>query len=379
MNIAVVGAGISGATVARKLAEAGFFVSVFEKKQVVGGSCYDAEQEAGLYVQKYGAHIFHTSNKNVVDFLSRFTDWRPYKHSVLGLVKGKLIPIPFNFESIDSLFPKEEADEFKKRLSLFGENERISILDLLKCGDKRTEYLACFIFENVFKNYTQKQWGRKCEDVSYSVLSRVPVVTGYCRNYFRDDFEAIPKHGYSTMIFRMLNHPNIKTCFNREITERDLTNFDFSFFSGRIDSFYWKKFDSLEYRSLHFDFANKENKFFQPVAVVNFPGSERYTRIIDFNRLSGGSAEHTTIAYEFPRPFVDGENEPYYPVCSQENLARYERYRELARKEKRIVFFGRLGDYKYYNMDEAVSRAISIAEQFIHENRAANECLSQDR
>lgn len=351
----IVGAGISGAVLARLLAENGQSVLVIDRRTHIGGNCYDYFDENSINIHKYGPHIFRTDSIEVWQFLSRFTSWHNYIHKVRACIDGKEVPIPFNFTSIDALFDAQKAKIFKEKLVLnYGENKKVPILELKKSADKDLQELADYVYEKVFYHYTLKQWGFKPADLGGDTLARVPVYTGYYDGYFTEKYQAIPVLGYTKMFENILNHPNIIVKLNTEFKDIKI-KYERLFYSGPIDEFFDYKLGTLPYRSLNFEFKTLPQKQFQNVAVVNYTGKEPYTRITEFKHFLGQNTENTTIAYEYPSAFELGRNERYYPIPNQENETLYKQYLTLAQKEKNIYFIGRLGEYKYYSMQSAIA------------------------
>ena len=351
----IVGAGISGAVLARLLAEKGQSVLVIDRRSHIGGNCFDYKDENDINIHKYGPHIFRTNNEDVWQFLSRFTSWHNYIHKVRAYIDGKEVPIPFNFASIDILFNTQKAKIFKEKLiSNYGENKKVPILELKKSVDKDLQELADYVYEKVFYHYTLKQWGFKPEDLGGDTLARVPVYTGYYDGYFTEKYQAIPVLGYTKMFENILNHPNIIVKLNTEFKDIKI-KYERLFYSGPIDEFFDYKLGTLPYRSLNFEFKTLPQKQFQSVAVVNYTGKEPYTRITEFKHFLGQNTENTTIASEYPSAFELGINERYYPIPNQENETLYKQYLALAQKEKNIYFIGRLGEYKYYSMQSAIA------------------------
>lgn len=351
----IVGAGISGAVLARLLAEKGQTVLVIDKRSHIGGNCYDYFDENGINIHKYGPHIFRTDSKEVWQFLSRFTTWKQYTHKVRACIKGKEVPIPFNFTSIDILFEQEKASAFKEKLiSAYGKDKKVPILELKKSQDKDLKELAFFVYENIFYYYTLKQWGFKPEDLGGDALARVPVYTSYYDGYFTDKYQAIPTLGYTKIFENILSHPNIKVQLNTDFKSLKNINYENLFYSGPIDEFFNYKLGPLPYRSLSFDIKTLPQSKFQSVAVVNYTGTEPYTRITEFKHFLEEKSSKTTIAYELPSVFELGKNERYYPIPKLENEILYKKYLHLAEKEKNIYFIGRLGEYKYYSMQSAI-------------------------
>ncbi len=359
----IVGAGISGAVLARLLAEKGQSVLIIDKRAHIGGNCYDYTDENGIIIHKYGPHIFRTDNEEIWQFLSRFTTWQEYTHKVRAVINGKEVPIPFNFTGIDILFDAQKAKIFKEKLiSKYGENKKVPILELKKSDDKDLQELATFIYEKVFYHYTLKQWGFKPEELGGDALARVPVYTSHLDGYFTEKYQAIPKDGYTKMFENILNHPNIKIKLNTDLKNLKNIKYKKLFYSGPIDEFFDYKLGPLPYRSLYFEFKTLPQKQFQSVAVVNYTNQEPYTRITEFKHFLSQESAKTTIAYEYPLAFELGKNERYYPIPQEENEQLYNKYLELAKKEKNIYFIGRLGEYKYYSIQSAIAAIFDLVK-----------------
>ena len=356
----IVGAGISGATLARKLAEDEPVV-VIDAKPHVGGNCFD-ERQNGIMLHRYGTHIFHTDDKNVWDFLSRFTKWYPYQHKVRGLIDGQIVPIPFNLNSLHQVFPQNMADTMESRLiEHFGFNKKVPILELRKTGDKDLEFLAEYVYQKIFLEYTLKQWGLTPDDIDPAVTGRVPVYVSRDDRYFQDKYQGIPLDGYTAMIEKMLDHPNISvelnTPYHKSMTSERL------FYTGPIDEFFDYQLGELPYRSIRLDFATFNKPLFQEAAVVNYPCNYDWTRIGEYKWFLDDQSEETTVSFEYPEAFERGRNERYYPIAGNKNAELYNRYLAMAKEMPNVHFLGRLGDYKYYDMDDAVARALELAAQ----------------
>lgn len=350
----IVGAGISGAVLARLLAECGETVLIIDRRNHIGGNCFDF-QENGINIHKYGPHIFRTDNEDVWQFLSRFSAWHKYTHKVRAIIDGKEVPVPFNFTSIDILFEPQKAKIFKEKLlAFYGENKKISILKLKQSADKDLQKLANFVYEKVFYHYTLKQWALKPENLDNEAIARVPIYTSYFDGYFTEKYQAIPAQGYTKMFENILNHPNIKVKLNTDFKNLKDISYGRLFYSGAIDEYFNYKLGALPYRSLNFEFKTLPQKKFQNVAVVNYTGQEPYTRITEFKHFLNQETQNTTVAYEFPLAFENGKNERYYPVPAKENTELYKKYLALAANEKNIYFLGRLGAYKFHSMQSAV-------------------------
>ncbi|WP_406038196.1 UDP-galactopyranose mutase [Succinimonas sp.] len=362
MNV-VVGAGVSGATVARLLADKGEKVLVIDQKPHIGGNCYDYYDENGICVHKYGTHIFHTDLESVWKFVGRFTDWYPYMHKVLGMVDGHLVPIPFNLNSIHKVFPQSLAERLEsKLLERFGFNKKVPILELRQANDPDLDFLAGYIYNKVFLIYTMKQWGLKPEEVDPGVTARVPVYVSRDDRYFQNRWQGIPSKGYTAMIKKMLDHENIELRLNtswKDIEDQCLD--DRVFYTGSVDLLMDRKLGDLPYRSIRLDFKTYKKEYFQSVAVVNYPENYDFTRIGEYKYFLDDRSRSTVVSFEYSSSYEYGKNEPYYPIKSDKNLAMYDEYVKMAKTRfKELYFLGRLGDYKYYDMDKAIDRAIHL-------------------
>lgn len=365
----IVGAGFTGATLAERLAAAGKRVLVVDRRDHIGGNAYDEHTEDGILVHRYGPHIFHTNSKKVFAYLSRFTEWRPYFHRVQAVVEGKAVPLPFSLATLRALFSERVADKLEEKLiARYGYGARVPILKLKEEEDPDLRFLAEYVYRNVFEGYTLKQWGVRPEELSPSVTGRVPVLVSYDTRYFQDAYQAMPKEGYTALFRRMLAHPNIKLLLKADWKEVEgEVRFDRLIFTGPIDEFFGYLHGPLPYRSLHFRLERHSVAWFQEVGTVNYPNEYPYTRVTEFKHLTGQAyLPHTLLCYEYPEAYEPGRNEPYYPVPKEENEERYRLYLEEARKLKGVYFAGRLGDYRYYNMDQAVARALKLFEEIAH-------------
>ncbi|MCS7279737.1 MAG: UDP-galactopyranose mutase [Thermodesulfobacteriaceae bacterium] len=372
----VVGAGLAGSVLAERIAnQLNKKVLVVEKRFHIGGNCYDFRDSNGIIVHKYGPHLFHTSYKDVFDYLSNFTEWQIYHHKVLAFIDGKKVPIPFNFNSMDILFPKWFSEKLQQKLiNNFNYGSKVSILELKKVGDQDLQFLYEFIYNKLFLNYTRKQWERRPEEIAPEVIARVPILIGRDDRYFQDIYQVIPKEGYTKIFERMLNHSNIKLLLNtdfREVFHIDLENRKIFFmgneykgkviYTGMIDELFGFKFGFLPYRSLRFEFKSLEKEYFQEVATVNYPNEYDFTRITEFKHIHPVNSNKTTIAIEYPDRYTIGTI-PYYPVFTLEAQSIYEKYKEFSYNFKNLILVGRLAEYKYYDMDDVIKRALEIFE-----------------
>ncbi|OGI06347.1 MAG: UDP-galactopyranose mutase [Candidatus Margulisbacteria bacterium GWF2_35_9] len=360
-DILIVGAGISGATIANKLANAGKQVLVIDEKNHIAGNCYD-KREDGIMVHQYGAHIFHTSIKEVYDFLSQFTTFTDYQHQVKAVIQGKEVPVPFNFNSIDILFDKNRAHELKdKLLSHYNLDSKVPILELQNAEDKDLQFLAEFVYENLFLHYTLKQWGLRPDELDKSVSGRVPVYIGTDDRYFPwDAYQGIPSQGYTKMIENILNHENIEIQLNTKFCNLNSDDYEHIFYAGTIDGFFDYKLGELPYRSERFENQTITKNYFQSNSVINYPNEHEYTRIIEHKYFLNDKTDKTIISYEYPEAYELGKNDPYYPIIKEETTKLYQAYLEQTKYLPYITFIGRLGDYKYYDMDKAVNRALEV-------------------
>ena len=363
----VVGCGLSGATIARQIAEiCKEEVTIIDKRSSIAGNCYDYIDENNICIHKYGTHIFHTNLEEVWKFLSRFTKWHPYFHQVVAQIDGKEVPIPFNFNSIEMIFPSEMAKKFETKLiNRYGFNIKVPILELKKEGDKDLEFLAQYVYEKVFLNYTLKQWGLSPEELDPTVTGRVPIYISKDNRYFQDKYQGIPMEGYTRLVEKMLDHPYIHVHLSQDYHKiKNDIEFDKLFFTGCIDEFYDFEFGELPYRSLDFDFRTYPYPYFQKSAVVNYPNNFDFTRIGEYKYFLNNKSDRTVVSYEYPAPYIRGKNDPYYPIIKKENQIIYQSYLKKAAQDPRDIYFlGRLGDYKYYDMDKAINRALLLFKE----------------
>lgn len=372
----IVGAGLAGVVIAERIAtQLNKKVLIIEKRNHIGGNCYDFKDENNILIHKYGPHLFHTNNKKVVDYLSKFTSWDIYNHEVLGYIDGKKVPIPFNFNTLYELFPNLKAKELEELLlKTYEYNSKIPILELKKSTNKDLSFLADFIYDKIFVNYTAKQWGMKPEDMDGAVTARVPVFIGRDNRYFNDSYQMLPKDGYTKMIENMLNYKNIKIMLNTDFQEictlkdKDFYLFDRKFegrviYTGQIDELFDYKFGDLPYRSVNMQFETIEKDFYQEKATVNYPNDYDFTRITEFKHIHPINTPKTTILKEYPQEYVRNKNTPYYPIFTNENQNKYNQYLEYSKEFKNLILVGRLAEYKYYDMDDIVIRALEVFKE----------------
>lgn len=362
----VVGAGFSGATVARLLADAGESITVIDKRDHIAGNCYDYRDENGIMIHKYGSHIFHTNNKKVWEFLRRFSDFNLYMHKVKGIIDGIETPIPFNLNTLHDVFPKSIADKLEKKLiDTYGYGKKVPILEFQKQDDEDLKNLAQFVYEKIFLQYTMKQWGYSPDQVDGAVTARVPVYISKDDRYFQDTYQGIPLNGYTELVRTMLDSPNIHVKLNQEYVSDYETQFDRIFYTGPIDEHLGFKYGPLPYRCVYFGFNTYDKEHVLSNAVINYPCNYDFTRVHEYKYYLDDKSEKTVIAKEYSEPFEAGKNERYYPIPKDENIKLYQKYLDEAGKRDNVFFLGRLGDYKYYDMDKAIQRAMNVVESLI--------------
>jgi UDP-galactopyranose mutase len=355
----IVGAGFAGSVLAERLAEGlGKRVLLIDRRDHVGGNAYDHLDEAGVLVHRYGPHIFHTNAQRIVDYLSRFTEWRPYEHRVLAQVDGHQVPIPINLTTLNTLFGLS-MDEAQAEAFLAQRAEPVE--SIRTSEDVVVSQIGRELYEKFFRGYTRKQWGLDPSQLDKSVTSRVPTRTNTDDRYFTDQFQMMPLHGYTRMFERMLDHPNIDVLLATDFkTVRQRISYEELIYCGPIDEYFDHCFGRLPYRSLRFQHETMDQAQFQPVAVVNYPDEAvPYTRITEYKHLTGQQHPRTSVTYEFPC----AEGDPYYPVPRPENAELYKRYKALADETPGVTFLGRLGTYKYYNMDQVVGQALALYQR----------------
>lgn len=350
----VVGAGFAGAVMAERIAsERGESVLVVDKRDHIGGNAHDRMNADGIMFHQYGPHIFHTNSSAISDYLSRFTEWRPYEHRVLAHVDGQLVPVPINRTTINALYGLD-LDEAGVAAFLADRAEHVA--DIRTSEDVVVSKIGRELYEKFFRGYTQKQWGLDPSELDRSVTARVPTRTNDDDRYFTDSFQQMPKHGYTAMFERMLAHPLITVRLGIDglaipAGERPRR----MIYTGPIDAYFHHGFGALPYRSLQFCHVTQDEQWTQTVGTVNYPQNQAYTRVTEVKHLTGQDHPRTTLTYEYPCATGD----PYYPIPRPENEALFKRYEALAREEENTWFVGRLATYRYYNMDQVVGQAMA--------------------
>ncbi len=357
----VVGAGFAGAVTAERMARCyDKKILLVDRRNHVGGNAYDHYNEDGVLVHRYGPHIFHTNAEQVFQYLSQFTSWRSYEHRVLASVDGKLVPVPINRDTVNTLYNLNFQTD--KEIEAFFATRAESRPTIKTSEDVVVSKVGWDLYEKLFRNYTRKQWGKDPSELDAQVTARIPVRTNCDGRYFTDRFQVMPKHGYTRMFENMLDHPNIELALGCDY--RDLgknIRYREVIYTGPIDEFFNYRFGELPYRSLRFVHETLNRELLQPVAVVNYPNDHAYTRITEFKHLTGQCHPRTSVVYEYPASHGD----PYYPVPTPENGALYKKYAELAQQTKDVHFAGRLATYRYYNMDQVVAQALTLVKQLV--------------
>lgn len=359
-DILIIGAGISGSTLAERYAAAGKKVLILEKRNHIAGNCYDYHDENGILVSKYGAHLFHTNDKEVWEYVNRFSEWYPWEHKVVARVDEKTVPIPVNITTVNTLFG--ENIETEEEMKAWLDKNRV-VFETPKNGEEAVlNRVGEVLYDKMFKHYTKKQWDKYPEELHASVLERIPVRYNYDDRYFSDEFQALPSEGYTKVFERMLDHPNIEVMLDTDYFDikEEISGYEKLFYTGPIDRFFdfeKKLLEKLEYRSINFVTEHLDQEYFQENSVVNYPGQEvDYTRIVEYKHFGNQKSAKTSIVKEYT---VD-HGEPYYPVPNEKNQKVYEQYKKEADKLENVYFVGRLANYKYFNMDQAFKNALDL-------------------
>ncbi len=355
LDVLVVGAGFAGAVAAERLANAGRQVLVIDKRSHIAGNAFDEYDDYGVLVHRYGPHIFHTQSSRVFAYLSRFTTWRPYEHRVQALVDGRFHPIPVNRTTINGLYDLQ-LDE--QGVADYLARVRANIPTIKSSEDAVLASVGSDLCDKFFRGYTRKQWGLELYQLAASVASRIPTRTNTDDRYFTDQHQSMPSQGYTAMFRNLLDHQHIRIETGVDyFASSTRLKAKLTIFTGPIDAYFDYCHGALPYRSLQFQHEHLAQDRYQHTGTVNFPNDYQYTRITEFKYLTGQTVAGTSIVKEFPR----AEGDPYYPIPTPDNEARYQRYKAMARVERDVVFVGRLAQYRYYNMDQVVAAALKTA------------------
>jgi len=386
-DVVIVGTGFAGSILAERLAsKKNKKILLIEQRDHIAGNMYDYRDTHGVMVHKYGPHLFRTNSPRVLSYISQFTEWEPYQHRVLAHVLGQLVPVPFNLTSLEKLLPEQAAELKDLLVAEFGMDVKVPVSVLRKHDDKRVRDLGEFIFQNIYLNYTTKQWGDKPENLDFeTITARVPVHLSYDDRYFQESHQALPKEGYTAMFANMISHPNIEVRLNTKA--KDVLRFDvdtrkitlegeeFSgdvIYTGAVDELFDYVYGELPYRSLRFDLETHDLELYQPTATVNYPNSELFTRITEYKHLMGEKPKKTTIMKEYPQEYdrkVPAKSIPYYPIPKDTNAELYARYVALAETFSNLKLVGRLAEYRYYDMNNIIERALDVFETDFDENK----------
>ena len=360
MKILVVGAGFAGSVIAERLATAGNSVTIIDKRDHVAGNAFDERDSGNVLVHRYGPHIFHTNSKIVFDYLSYFTDWIPYEHRVLSVVDNKMLPFPINRTTLNSLYnlnlDEEAAAEFFEKVR--------EPHDIIRTSeDLVLNSVGRDLCDKFFRNYTRKQWGLELSELSAGVAGRIPVRTNTDDRYFTDQYQFMPKDGYTALFQKLLSHKNISVELGVDfLDDRNKFDADLIVYTGSLDSYFDHRLGKLPYRSIRFEHKHtKQTDRMQPVGTVNFPNDYKLTRVTEFKHLTGQQCVGTSFVSEYPC----AEGDPFYPIPTIANETLANQYRELASAEKNVIFVGRLAQYKYFNMDQVVATSLKLSTSII--------------
>jgi UDP-galactopyranose mutase len=359
-DVLIVGAGFSGSVVAERLANYGFEVVITDKRPHIGGNAYDTLDRHGVLMHPYGPHIFHTNSERVADYLSQFTEWRPYEHHVLAKVGQQFVPIPINIDTVNRVYGQNLTEE---TVQAFYDQVREPRAQIRTSEDVVINAVGRDLYEKFFRGYTRKQWGLDPSELAASVAARIPTRTNHDDRYFTDTFQKMPLHGYTRMFQGMLDHRNIHVevgvdffAIQQKVRATHIV------FTGPLDAYFGYCYGKLPYRSIRFEHEHLSSRErYQAVGTVNFPNDYDYTRITEFKHLTGQRHAGTSIVREYPQ----SEGDPYYPIPRPENECLLKKYQALAAKERNVTFVGRLGQYRYYNMDQCVGAALKAADDIV--------------
>lgn len=376
-DVLVVGCGISGSVVARHFAEKDKRVQIFDRRNHIGGNMYDYLDDNGIRVHKYGPHVFHTNDDNIKDYVERFGDWTEFKVRCRAEILGKITPSPFNFQTIDDFYSKEEADNLKNKLLTYYRKEEATIVEMLDSDDVDIKAYADFLYQNDYSLYTAKQWGISPEDIDKSVLKRVPVYFSYKDGCFEDDYQIVPVEGYTEWFRKLLDHKNISISLGHDVFKKLTIAENTTFIDGRefkglvvytgaIDELFDCRYGNLPYRSLVFKWGYADNRYHQQAPLVVNPSAKEYTRITEYSYFPHRhiSSKKTSFSYECPTQYKRNSGmEPYYPMQTRESAKLLMQYEQMASQIPNLVCVGRLARFKYYNMDQALNAALETCEE----------------
>lgn len=360
IDILIIGAGLSGCTIAERCANAlGLKIMLVDRRNHIAGNCYDAYRDNGILTHKYGPHYFRTNNPSLIEYLSEFTDWLAGNYIVNSFVDGTLFPFPINLNTLEMFFHTKLDSQTAKQLL---EKESENINGPLNSEDFVLSRIGRKMYEAFYLNYTLKQWGIHPRELEASVCGRIPVRFNRDNRYVDHHFQLMPVQGYTAMMQRMINHPNIHLLLNTDYKELDLSKIPCVVYSGPIDEYFNYCYGQLPWRSLRFEYKDFDQEYVQPCVQINYPNEHEYTRSVEIKHVTGQKHLCTTMAYEYPT----SQGEPYYPIPAPENRMLYEKYKALAiieTRENNVYFTGRLAEYAYLNMDEVIEKALIVFEE----------------
>lgn len=366
-DILIVGAGPVGSVAARVLAEAGLHSIILDKRNHLAGNCYDETDDYGVLIHKYGPHYFRTNNDDLIQFLSKFSEWVPANYIVKSQVADKLYPFPINIDTLESYFNKsfdeKTAKEFLEKLQINPGHEPRNSEEfvLSRVGQE--------LYEKFYLGYTLKQWDKHPKDLAASVCGRIPVRFNRYDRYVDHKFQQLPKHGFTQLFKNIVTHPKIQIQLNTDYLEqRDIFKPKLTtLYTGPIDEYFQCKLGALPWRSLEFEFKNFKQEYVQPCVQINYASYDiPHTRTVEIKHATGQKLPSTTISYEYPK----AKGEPYYPIPHPESAQLYEKYKEMADAEKDVIFAGRLAEYTYINTDQAIEKGFAVAEKILQKKAA---------
>ena len=378
MDVLVIGCGLTGSVIARELAERGKRVTIWDRRKHIGGNMYDYVDVHGVLVHKYGPHIFHTNKKYLLEYMYKYGDWQPYILRCGTEMLGQLTPTPFNYKTIDQFYTREKAEILKKAIEEeFLGCKTATVVEVLNAKNNVVREYGKFLFEHDYKLYTAKQWGISADEVDSSILKRVPLRFSYDEGYFDDMYQVMPKKSYTAFFVNLLDHENIEV--KLEIEARDhiriSTNENYVeidgkkslipvIYTGALDELFNADNGKLPYRSLRFEWQYENIDSKQPYPVTAYPESDGYTRITEYKKLPNQDVVGTSYAVEYSIPYeFDSEKEPYYPLLTQSSIQCASVYKRRAKKVKNLYLCGRLADFCYYDMDQALERALNVSSR----------------
>ncbi len=384
-NVMIVGCGLSGIIAARELADQGNKVLIFEKRRHIGGNIFDEKNADGFLIQKYGPHCFFTNDRRIRSYIEKFVRTEDQFVTCKTVINGRKVPMPFNFESAELIYGKKQAAELKNELlEYFTGRDIVSVTELLHADNKQIADYGRYMYENEYKQYSAKQWGRSIDRISPEVFKRVPVYLSYKKDYQPHTDQFLPVGGFTKMAEAMLNHKNIKLCLGCDVVKERILNIEDGkvviryentifkgpvLFTGELDSLFQYRYGHLPYRSLEFIWKSLNQEEFQDTEIVAYPQADKITRITEYKKLPHQNVPgRTVISIEIPFEYnaeAPVGNEPYYPVKNETDNELYAQYRHLAASVDNLFLCGRLADYQYYNMDMVMINAWKTAKDIM--------------